>query len=273
MNSARLGKKLGTAIAAFSLLLSGTGHAQVFRSSVEDAARQCDSGRLAALHPLTKTEKDIVVVRSWSAFGRAYETGRKALTAMQGKAMWIGPDTAAKGAEAALEQTKRCQAVFETVISSGGNVSLALDSEVSAGDPDGLNYLLSKGANPAARNPAENSATFGMLALKRLAQFDFAGQDERLNSYLSILIPRMGKLNGVRDTSGLPVVYYALGIDPLVRYTPNQRTVDTIIKRLAAAGADVASPWQQAYIRHQDRAFDLYRGSDPEVTALLRGGK
>jgi hypothetical protein len=268
-----IGRALGAALSILIFGIPTPSQAEVFRSAVEDAARLCDSARLSALQPFTKAEKDIVVTRSWSAFGRAYETGRKALIAMQGKALWIGPDSAEKGAEAALSQTKKCQAVFEEAISSGGNINLALDSDVVAGDPDGLNYLLSKGANPAARNPAENSATFGMLALKRLAQFDFTGREDRLNAYLSLLIPRMGKLNGVKDTSGLPVVYYALGIDPLVRYTPNQKTVDTIIKRLAAAGADVAAPWQQAYIRHQDRAQDFYRGSDPEVTSLFRGGR
>lgn len=260
-------------VATFVLLLSSTAYAETFRSSVEDAARQCDSARLAGLLPLSRTEKDIVVVRSWEAFGRAYETGRKALTAMQGKSMWIGPTTAEKGAEAALTQTKTCQAVFEAAISSGGNASLALRTEINVGDPDGLSYLLAKGANPAARDPSQNSATFGMLALKLLAQYDFAGQEDRLNAYLNILIPRLGKLNGVKDSSGLPIVYYALGIDPILRMTPKQKTVDTIIKRLAAAGADVAAPWQQAYIRHPDRAFDFYRGSDPEITALLRGGK
>lgn len=37
--------------------------------------------------------------------------------------------------------------------------------------------------------------------------------------------------------------------------TPKQSTVDVIIKRIAAAGADVASPWKQAYINHADQAF------------------
>lgn len=258
------------ALVFITVAFTSAAQAQTFRGTVEDAARNCDAPRLATLQPLTKTEKDIVVVRSWTAFGRAYETGRKALTAMQGKAMWIGPDSAEQGAKAALDQTKKCQAMFENAISTGGNVSLALDSEVSAGDPDGLNYLIAKGANPAGRNPAENSATYGMLALKRLAQFDFAGREDRLNAYLSILIPRMGKLDGVKDTSGLPVVYYALGIDPLVRYTPNQKTIDVIIKRLAAAGANVAAPWKQAYVGHEDRAANLYKGNDPEVLGLLR---
>lgn len=81
----------------------------------------------------------------------------------------------------------------------------------------------------------------------------------------------MGKLNGVKDTSGLPVLYYALGIDPLVRLTSNQKTVDTLIKRLSAAGVDVAAPWKQAYVAQQDRAMNHYKGSDPVVLALLRG--
>lgn len=57
--------------------------------------------------------------------------------------------------------------------------------------------------------------------------------------YLDVLIPRLGKLNGVKDSNGLPIVYYALGIAPVLRMTPRQKTVDTIIKRLSAAGVDV----------------------------------
>jgi hypothetical protein len=131
--------------------------------------------------------------------------------------------------------------------------------------------LLGKGANPAAKALDQNKATYGMLALRQLAQFDFTGRQQVLNAYLDVLVPRMGPLKGLKDASGLPIVYYALGLDSLIRLSSNQATVDVIIKRIAAAGADVASPWKQAYVREPDRAFRHYNGSDPEVAALLRG--
>lgn len=259
-------------IPAIGVLAAATsGHAQI-RTGVAEGARNCDAGKISILQPLSKAEKDSAVLGSWMAFGRAFETGQKALSAMEGKTMWIGPTSAERGAELALEQAKKCQATFEAVIATGGNVNLALPSPATAGDVNALNYLLSKGANPAARDPDQNKATYGMLALKELAQFDFAGRQQVLNSYLEVLVPRMGPLKGLKDANGLPVIYYALGIDPLVRMTPKQSTVDMIIKRLAAAGANVASPWKQAYVREPDRAFRHYNGSDPEVAALLRGG-
>lgn len=271
MDTRRLAMGLGAPIA--TLLLAATANAQTFRSGVEDAARQCDAGRIAILQPLSKAEKDIAVVRSWTSFGRAFETEQKALAAMQGKAMWIGPTSAEGGAQQALEQAKKCQATFEAAVGSGGNVNLALFAPETAGDANALGYLLSKGANPAARDPDQNKATYGMLALKELARFDFAGRQQALNSYLDVLIPRMGQLKGLKDANGLPIVYYALGLDPLVRLSSNQATVDVIIRRIAAAGADVASPWKQAYVREPDRAFRHYNGSDPEVAALLRGDR
>lgn len=255
-----------------ALAAATSAHAQI-RTGVADGARNCDAGKIGILLPLSKAEKDGAVLGSWMAFGRAFETGQKALSAMEGKTMWIGPTSAEKGAELALEQAKKCQATFEAVIAMGGNVNLVLPSPATAGDVNALSYLLSKGANPAARDPDQNKATYGMLALKELAQFDFAGRQQALNAYLDVLVPRMGPLKGLKDANGLPVIYYALGIDPLVRMTPKQSTVDAIIKRLAAAGADVASPWKQAYINHTDQAFRLYNGSDPEVVALLRGSR
>lgn len=261
-----------TILVVGTLATATSGHAQI-RTGVAEGARNCDAGKISILQPLSKAEKDGALLSSWMAFGRAFETGQKALSAMEGKTMWIGPTSAEKGAELALMQAKQCQATFEAAIAAGGNVNVALPSPATAGDVNALNYLLSKGANPTARDPDQNKATYGMLALKELAQFDFAGRQPALNSYLDVLVPRMGSLKGLKDANGRPVIYYALGIDPLLRMTPKQSTVDVIIKRIAAAGADVASPWKQAYINHTDQAFRLYNGSDPEVAALLRPSK
>jgi hypothetical protein len=252
------------------LAVSISGYSETFRSSVEAAARQCDVGSLAALKPLSKAEKDIAVVRSWTAFGQAFELGQKALAAIEGKAMWIGPSTAEKGADDALALTKKCKAAFEVLVIGGGDINLAIEAEVTAGEANALQYLINNGANPAARNSARNNATHGMLALRMLAQHDFAGREDKLRTYLNVLVPRMGRLKGLKDGRGLPVVYYALGLDPLLNSSFNQKTVDTIIKSIASAGADVGAPWKQAYIGQEDRAFSLYRGTDPDVLKLLR---
>lgn len=252
------------------LAVSISGYSETFRSSVEAAARQCDVGSLAALKPLSKAEKDIAVVRSWTAFGQAFELGQKALAAIEGKAMWVGPSTAEKGADDALALTKKCKATFEASVIAGGDINLAIEAEVTAGDPSALQYLINNGANPAARNSARNNATHGMLALRMLAQHDFAGREDKLRAYLNVLVPRMGRLKGLKDDRGLPVVYYALGLDPLLNSSFRQKTVDAIIKSIADAGADVGSPWKQAYVSRQDKALDLYKGNDPEVIAVLR---
>ncbi len=252
------------------LAVSVSGYSETFRSSVEAAARQCDAGSLAALKPLSKAEKDIAVVRSWTAFGQAFELGQKALAAIEGKAMWVGPSTAEKGADDALALTKKCKETFEASVIGGGDINLAIEAEVTAGDPNALQYLINNGANPAARNSARNNATHGMLALRMLAQHDFAGREDRLRAYLNVLVPRMGQLKGIKDDRGLPVVYYALGLDPLLNSSFNQKTVDAIIKSIANAGADVGAPWKQAYVGHEDRAFNFYRGTDADVLTLLR---
>jgi hypothetical protein len=250
--------------------VSVSGYSETFRSSVEAAARQCDAESLAALKPLSKAEKDIAVVRSWTAFGQAFELGQKALAAIEGKAMWVGPSTAEKGADDALALTKKCKATFEASVIGGGDINLAIEAEVTAGEANALQYLINNGANPAARNSARNNATHGMLALRMLAQHDFAGREDKLRAYLNVLVPRMGRLRGLKDDRGLPVVYYALGLDPLLNSSFYQKTVDAIIKSIASVGADVAVPWKQAFVGREDRAWNFYRGSDREVLSLLR---
>jgi hypothetical protein len=184
--------------------------------------------------------------------------------------MWVGPSTAEKGADDALALTKKCKAIFEASVIGGGDINHAIEAEVTAGEANALQYLINNGANPAARNSARNNATHGMLALRMLAQHDFAGREDKLRAYLNLLVPRMGRLKGLKDDRGLPVVYYALGLDPLLNSSIYQKTVDTIIKSIADAGADVGAAWKQAYVDHEERAFNLYRGDDPAVVVLLR---
>lgn len=268
-----MGGRRNFSVAAFLAAVTAAcygGPNDTLRGQVEGVARRCDTATLMALKPLSKAEKDLAIVRSWEAMGQAADLVYKALVAMDGKATWFGPEPAERTAEQEKQQVKTCQGTFQAIVADGGDINLTLFEGVTADMPGALQYLLDLGADPTKRLKSYGNATYGMLALKNLSRFDFKGREDDLKTFLDALVSRMGRLKGLKDERGRPVVYYALGLDPLISFSPNQKTVDAIIKAIAAAGADVGTPWKLTFVSGEERAFNLYRGTDPEVLALLR---
>lgn len=243
-----------------AVLIAGTviatsSHAASVRPVVINVGNVCDEKGFSALRPsLNSEERNMVLTQSWRTFQYALSSNV--------------PNMTAEALKADEERAASCRRIFDGAISDGANPNLLLAADSSVGDPQALDYLLSRGANPAAKDPA-SKASYGMLAIQALAKRDFHGDLATADQFLSVLLPRMGNLKTLADGSGVPLVHYAMGIEGDVwgYHPPVAETVGLIIKRIAAAGAVVSKPYRT--VMGNVSALQYYNGVDPEVIQLL----
>lgn len=237
-------------------LIATCSHAASVRGVVTNVGNECDEKGFSALRPsLNADERNTVLIQSWRAFQYALS-------------LYGMPNRTANALAADKDRAAACLRIFESSVADGGNPNLVLADNSSVGDPQALEYLLSKGANPAAKDSA-SKAQYGMLAIRALAKQDFRGNLAPVDQFLKLLLSRMGNLNTLADGSGVPLIHYATGLggDGLGYHPPIPETVGLIIKRISAAGVVVSKPYRTTM--GTVSALQYYNGTDPEVIQLL----
>lgn len=253
MSRVQQGVKLAVLIAGAAIAASS--NAALVRGIVTNVGNGCDEKGFAALRPsLTTDERNEALIQSWRAFQHALSLRNV-------------PNRTADALKADQEKAAACLRIFGSSVADGGNPNLVLADESSVGDPQALEYLLSQGVNPAAKDPA-SKASYGMLAVQALAKQDFRGDLAPADQFLSLLLPQMGNLKGMTDGNGVPLVHYATGVGGGWGYHPPvPETVGLIIKRISAAGAVVSKPYRTSL--GIVSALQYYNGTDPDVIQLL----
>lgn len=244
------------AILVAGIAIAASSHAAPVRGVVINIGNGCDEKGFAAIRAsLNADERNAMLTQSWHVLQYAMDSRH-------------APNMNANARKNDEEKAAACLRIVEGAIADGGNPSAVLAADSSVGDPQALEYLLSKGANPAAKDPV-SKASYGMLAIQALAKRNFRGDLSPVEQYLSMLLPRMGNLKTLTDGRGVPVVDYAMGLGGggMGYHPPAPETVGLIIKRLAAAGVAVSKPYKNAMGKVS--ALQYYNGTDPEVIQLL----
>jgi hypothetical protein len=225
------------------------------RNVVVETGNKCDETAFSALRPsLNAEERNTLVRQTWWVYRNSQITNIQNRTSA--------------AIEKDRQQEAACLRLFENAVADGGNPSIVLADHLSIHDPRTVEYLLSKGANPAAKDP-RTKTPYGMLAIRGLAKHNFRGDLAPADQVLSLLLPRMGNLKTLTDSDGVPLVDYALGRGGELGdcASPVPETVGLIIKRLAAAGVAVSKPYRS--VMGKVSALQYYNGTDPEVIQLL----
>lgn len=240
---------VGAAIAASS-------YAAPVRGVVTDTGNKCDEKAFSALRPsLNADERNTMLTQTWWMYRNSLNSN--------------APYRTSSAIENDRQMAATCLRIFEGAVADGGNPSVVLADPWSIGDPVAIEYLLAKGANPAARDPV-SKVPYGMLAIQALARHDFGGNLAPADQVLSLLLPRMGNLKTLTDGNKEPLVEYAMGFGGgggLGYHAPAPETVGLIVKRLATAGVAVSKPYRT--VMGTVSALQHYNGTDPEVIQLL----